>query len=500
MTRQTLEQLVACYLADGDDQAAEELVRRTRPRLLAVARRIGSPQDAEDAVHTAYLSLLHKRGGALDAPVMPWLVTAVVRIAYRHKAREQRRTELSRRLAQVVSTAGPALAAARKEEVRRLRDSVDRLPGKYRDPVVLHYLQGLTTNEVATLLGISRDTVKKRLQRARALLFGALSPWLAYTLLAGPWLVTDVARAAGIPMLVSMGGTMKASGIIVVAAVAAGAAGYGIAVVTGERDAPVQRRSPARAREHATSQAADSLALFDQVARLEERARYLEEENRSLQTHENRGPAPAQRPRLNTVPLFSAVPTPAQPKNEMDLVRRWQARLRDGPTLKVLKQGVQVLRQTHNYSAVERVYREHLKTIDEASAEGLFIWMQLGLLHRAEGDYRKSDESYRQLQNVANPQEQEFAEATFHLAWNRRFEKDWEAAVKLFDDASLLPGATKEISAVSRYAIANIQESTGNTAQARSEYEGIVRDYVEHSSPTVQYYVELARKRIAAFR
>ena len=71
MTRETLEHLVARYLGDGDEEAAEEVVRRTRPKLLAVARRIGSPQDAEDAVHTAYLSLLHKRGGALDAPALP---------------------------------------------------------------------------------------------------------------------------------------------------------------------------------------------------------------------------------------------------------------------------------------------------------------------------------------------------------------------------------------------------------------------------------------------
>lgn len=289
---------------------------------------------------------------------------------------------------------------------------------------------------------------------------------------------------------------MTAKSIIVVAAVAAGAAGYGIAVVTGERDAPVQRRAAVPARKYATSHTVESVALLDQVARLEERARILEDENRSLKTHQNEEPVPAQSGPGTGLPRLPTAP----PKDEVDLVRRWQARLRDGPTLEVLKQGVQVLRQTHNYSAVEKVYREQLKAIDEASAEGRFIWMQLGHLHRAEGDYRKSDESYRQLQNVTSPQEQEFAEATFQLAWNRRFEQDWEAAVKLFDDASLLPGATKQISAVSRYAIANIQESTGNTVQARSEYEGIVRDYAEHSSPTVQYYVELVRKRLAVFK
>ncbi|NUN53411.1 MAG: hypothetical protein HUU06_11580, partial [Planctomycetaceae bacterium] len=59
----------------------EEVVARTRPRLLAAARRIGRPQDAEDSVQSAYLSLVRKRGEPLEAPVLPWLLTAVIRIA-----------------------------------------------------------------------------------------------------------------------------------------------------------------------------------------------------------------------------------------------------------------------------------------------------------------------------------------------------------------------------------------------------------------------------------
>jgi len=502
VARETLEHLVARYLGEGDEEAAEEVVRRTRPKLLAVARRIGSPQDAEDAVHTAYLSLVHKRGGALDAPVLPWLVTAVVRIAYRHKAREQRRAELSRRLAKAVSTASPAAAAAQREEIRRIRGSVDRLPGKYRDPVVLHYLQGLTTKDVAALLGISQAAVKKRLQRARTLLLGALSPWVVYPLLAGPWLLADVARASGIPTLVSTGGMMSVKSVVVVAsvAVAAGTAGFGTAVVTGARAAPIQRRAVSE-RAHAAAYTSTSVALLDEVARLEEHARLLEEENRALRTNQNVEPVPvAAEHRAATLhgPQRGGR-TPAAPKDETDLVKRWQARLRDGPTLELLKQGVEVLRKTNNYSAVENVYREQLKAINEASAEGRFVLMQLGHLHRGEADYRKSDESYGRLQNVTSPQEPEHAEATFQLAWNRRFEEDWEAAVKLFDDASHLPGATRQTAAISRYNIAVIQEATGKTAQAKSEYAAIAREYAGDASGMVRHYVELVRKRLAAF-
>ena len=242
MARETLEDLVDRYLRDADEEAAEEVVRRTRPKLLAVARRIGSLDEAEDAVHTAYLSLLHKRGGPLDAPVMPWLVTAVVRIAYRHKAQHRRQHELSRRLAHLPQAPTPAAAAMRAEEFRRLRDGVDRLAAGYRDPVVLHYFEGLTTNEVAGLLGITQSAVKKRLQRARTLLLGSLAPWLALPLLAVPWFLADCAHASSQLIL---GEVMKyKTAVIVTAAVAAtGIVGVGIgAALPGKSDAePAQR-------------------------------------------------------------------------------------------------------------------------------------------------------------------------------------------------------------------------------------------------------------------
>lgn len=251
MARETLEELVDRYLRDGDEEAAEEVVRRTRPKLLAAARRIGAPDEAEDAVHTAYLSLLHKRGGPLDAPVMPWLVTAVVRIAYRHKARRARQQELSRRLTRLPQQPTPAAAAMRAEELRRLRAGVARLAAMYRDPVVLHYFEGLTTAETAELLGVSQSAVKKRLQRARRLLLGSLAPWIVHPLLTVPWLLADAADASS---RFIVGGVMKykTATIVAGAILAAGAAGVGVgALSTGRRGEPPARAAHAPDRQTA---------------------------------------------------------------------------------------------------------------------------------------------------------------------------------------------------------------------------------------------------------
>jgi RNA polymerase sigma-70 factor (ECF subfamily) len=165
----TIEELFRRWLQSGDEAAMDALVRATRPRLLAIARRIGAPQDAEDAVQSAYLALARRRGEGLDAPVLPWLVTAVVRIAYRKKAVERRQHELARRLAQESAAPSPAAAAIAAETGVRLREQVAKLPAAYRDPIVLHYLEGLSTSEIAQLLDISVDAVRVRLHRGRVL-------------------------------------------------------------------------------------------------------------------------------------------------------------------------------------------------------------------------------------------------------------------------------------------------------------------------------------------
>ena len=124
--------LLERYLLSGDEDAMDQVVAATRAKLLLVARRIGAPQDAEDAVQGAYLSLLRKRGVGLDAPVMPWLLTSVIRLAYRRKAVQGRQRDLARRLAQpkeAPARAGdtPAALAAEAECGEVVRATVARL-------------------------------------------------------------------------------------------------------------------------------------------------------------------------------------------------------------------------------------------------------------------------------------------------------------------------------------------------------------------------------------
>ena len=64
---------------------------------------------------------------------------------------------------------------ARRDLQRVIAEEVDRLPEKYRLPVVLCYLSGQTTEEAARRLGCPRGTVLSRLATARKRLHGRLT-------------------------------------------------------------------------------------------------------------------------------------------------------------------------------------------------------------------------------------------------------------------------------------------------------------------------------------
>jgi RNA polymerase sigma-70 factor (ECF subfamily) len=53
---------------------------------------------------------------------------------------------------------------------QRLRRALQALPSSYRAIVVMRELDGLSTREVATVMGISEANVKTRLHRARGML------------------------------------------------------------------------------------------------------------------------------------------------------------------------------------------------------------------------------------------------------------------------------------------------------------------------------------------
>jgi len=157
--------------ADQRDEAAfQALVRRHGPLVLGVCRRVlRDHHDAEDAFQATFFVLARKAGVlGRRGSLAPWLYTVAYRLALRARADASRRRDRERRAAATLPTQADDGGRADLRPV--LDEELDRLPEKYRVPLVLCYLDGKTHEEAARELGWPKGTVAGRLARARELL------------------------------------------------------------------------------------------------------------------------------------------------------------------------------------------------------------------------------------------------------------------------------------------------------------------------------------------
>ena len=161
---------------DGAEQAAfSALMERHGPMVLNVCRQVlGNPHDAQDAFQATFLVMARKAGSVRHAESLAsWLHGIAFRVAVRAKADEARRKMHERRCAIMNATLREAKAVD-FEPCPQLHEEIARLPQRYREPVVLCYLEGLTSEQAAMRINCPPGTVWSRLSRARELLRGRL--------------------------------------------------------------------------------------------------------------------------------------------------------------------------------------------------------------------------------------------------------------------------------------------------------------------------------------
>jgi RNA polymerase sigma factor (sigma-70 family) len=154
--------LLEAYAQRGERDALELLVRRHAETVWRVCRRVlRSHQDAEDALQATFYILATKAKSIRKRDALGgWLHRVALRVAL--AARERHPPA-----AMPTDRAALDPSAEAREELALLDEEVDRLPAKYRGPVILCYFEGKTTAEAATALGIAEGTVYSRLARAR---------------------------------------------------------------------------------------------------------------------------------------------------------------------------------------------------------------------------------------------------------------------------------------------------------------------------------------------
>ncbi|HEY1376239.1 MAG TPA: sigma-70 family RNA polymerase sigma factor, partial [Gemmataceae bacterium] len=164
--------LLAAVAAGRDDAAFAALLDRYGPLVWAVVRRLlGGGPDAEDAFQATFLVLARSAGSVRHADRLAgWLVGVARRVAL--KARRAAADPIDPARADQLTAAGddPADAAARSELQRLVTEELAGLPAKYRQPLVLCYLQGRTHRQAAADLGWPGGSVSRRVEKACALL------------------------------------------------------------------------------------------------------------------------------------------------------------------------------------------------------------------------------------------------------------------------------------------------------------------------------------------
>ena len=162
----------------GHREAAEAafatLVERHGPMVLRVCRGVlTDPHDVNDAFQATFLVLVRKAESLwVPGSLGPWLHGVALRVATKARVAAARRSAHERRAAE---TARTEQGDRNLELAPVLHEEVDRLPPKYRAPVVLCYFEGLTHEGAAAALGWPLGTVHGRLSRARDLLRSRLT-------------------------------------------------------------------------------------------------------------------------------------------------------------------------------------------------------------------------------------------------------------------------------------------------------------------------------------
>ena len=180
--RRTDTALVAASLA-GDHAAFGELADRHAPWLTALAGRLlGDAVEAEDLTQEtllqAYLGLDRIRDPERFSSWIYGIALNLAKMRLRSRcngALPALEVDATRLAALVAADPSPAEVVEARELWSLVESALDLLPVEQRRAVLLHYVDGLSCEEIAALLGEPAGTVRVRLHRARARLRDRLS-------------------------------------------------------------------------------------------------------------------------------------------------------------------------------------------------------------------------------------------------------------------------------------------------------------------------------------
>lgn len=147
-----------------DQSKFEKVYNAYKGLMFYVANRIlGNEQDAEDAVHNAFIKIaenIQKIGDAVCPKTQSYVVTIV-----ENKAIDLYRANRRRKEASYIDDISGIIVET--QDAHGLEYCILRLPARYREAILLKYYHGFSCKEIAKQLGISEANAIKLDQRAK---------------------------------------------------------------------------------------------------------------------------------------------------------------------------------------------------------------------------------------------------------------------------------------------------------------------------------------------
>ena len=169
----------ACQRGDAD--AFRTLFEIYKDRVYSIALRYsGNPAAAMDIAQDTFLKLLSRIGDyRSEASFDSWLYRLVVNSCIDDQRRGRRMAPFLEGLIDAVCAPTESVLhkLMRAETEKHVQDVVAKLTPEHRIVIVLRYTEGLSYEEIASIVGCSPGTVASRLNRAHKILERRLSPW-----------------------------------------------------------------------------------------------------------------------------------------------------------------------------------------------------------------------------------------------------------------------------------------------------------------------------------
>jgi RNA polymerase sigma-70 factor (ECF subfamily) len=152
---------------NGSPERLEELLEKSAGLVHALARaRLGDTLAADEASAEALFRAARGIRTLKDPVAYPRWIARITARAAADTRKRSKAALTTERLSQVAdSSAGPADLAAAGDRARAVRNAVAGLPRRVREPLLLHFSEGLPYRQIAEVLGVGLGTVARRVSR-----------------------------------------------------------------------------------------------------------------------------------------------------------------------------------------------------------------------------------------------------------------------------------------------------------------------------------------------